>query len=328
MVDLVFIKDAEGEKEGLTAHTICANMHIMNWDDLRILEVCVRCGSFLKASEELSMSHTSLSRRITKLEDDLKVTLLHRSTAGITLTDIGISIFAQAQEMASAALTVKNTTQNAADMAGKICFETIDATAFNLLKYLGEFSKLYPQIEIDLRLNQNMVNLDRGDADVVLRATNAPPDDYVGYHLADHAFGIFCSTELLNQHPATAPLEDLPWVMFSDGWSDDWLKALNISPKVVMRVNTAHGLVQAVRAGIGVSFLACYGIANDENFVCLRAPRKEWHLQIWLLSHKTIRRNERVKTFVRFLRQKIVNDKDRIEGRIGSPMRSLEPAIR
>ncbi len=298
-------------------------MHIMNWDDLRILEVCARNGSFLSAAEELGVSHTSVSRRITQLEHDLNVTLLHRTSTGVRLSEIGVSIVAQADKMALAALNVTNMTEASADMKGRICFETIDATAYNLMEYLGEFTRQYPEIELDVRLNQQIVSLERGDADVVLRATNQPPEDYVGHHVASHAFGIFGSVSLLNRFPSQTPLSQLPWVMFGDGWSDGWLEELGIAPRTVMRVNTANGLVQAVRSGIGVAHLACYGIAMDENFVCLRAPEKHWRLQIWLLAHQSMRRNHRVKTFVRFLRQKMSQDKDRIEGRVGSPTRSL-----
>jgi DNA-binding transcriptional LysR family regulator len=299
----------------------------MNWDDLKILEVCARSGSFLKAAEELGVSHTSVSRRMTQLESDLNITLLHRTSAGISLTDVGVSIVAQVGDMAAAALIVKNTTENASEISGRIHFETIDATAFNVMGYLGEFTKIYPDIQIDLHLNQEVVNLDRGDADVVLRATNEPPEDYVGHHVANHAFGIYGSVDLVNRYPADMPLSEYPWITFGDGWSNSWLEGLGISPRVVMRANTANGLVQAVRAGVGVAHLACYGIAKDEHFVCLHKPKKEWSLQIWLLAHQSMRRNQRVRTFVKFLRQKMAQDKELIEGRVGSPTRPAQRPI-
>ena len=295
----------------------------MNWDDLRILEVCVRNGSFLKASEELMVSHTSVSRRITQLENALNVTLLHRTSSGITPTRTGLSIIAQAREMADSAIVIRNTAQNTSSIAGKIRFETLDATAFNLMPYLNEFSKQYPEIEVDLRLDQQMANLDRGEADVVLRATNDPKEDYVGHHIGDHAFGIFGALDLVNQYPAGTPLSEFPWVLYGNGWSDPWMEKLGIEPRVVMRVSTAFGMIQAVRAGIGISHLACYSAALDERLLCLKAPTEDWNLQIWLLAHQSMRRNLRVKTFVKFLRQKITADRPLIGGKLGSPTRPL-----
>ncbi|WP_262694182.1 LysR family transcriptional regulator [Kordiimonas aquimaris] len=295
----------------------------MNWDDLRILESCARNGSFLRASEELGLSHSSISRRMTHLENDLKITLLNRTPGGITLTDAGLSIAAQANDMAAAALIVKNTTENTARLSGRIHFETIDSTAFNLMGYLNEFTLLHPDVEIDLHLNQNMVDLARGDADVVLRATNDPTQDYVGHHVADHAFGIFGSVDLINRYPPDTPLNDLPWVLWGNSWTDEWMKQLGLNPRVAMRVSTAFGMVQAMRAGIGIGHMACWAVAQDEGFLCLRAPDEKRSLQIWILAHQSMRRNQRVKTFMRFLRQKIVADRKLIEGGLGSPTRPL-----
>ncbi len=303
-------------------------MHIMNWDDLRILEICARNGSFLKASEELGVSHSSISRRMTRLENRLKVTLLHRSAGGVTLTDAGLTIVAQAEKMAQAALNVKNTTEHAASLAGSIRFETIDSTAFNLMDYLAEFTSLHPDIEIDLRLNQQMVDLSRGDADVVLRATNDPTEDYIGHHIANHAFGIFGSVDLINRYPAGTPLNEMPWVLWSNHWTDQWMEELGLQPRVAMRASTAFGVLQAMQAGIGIGHMACYAMAKRDQFLCLHAPKPQWDLQIWLLAHHSMRRNQRVMTFNRFLRRKLIADKPLIEGKVGSAARPLGLALR
>jgi DNA-binding transcriptional LysR family regulator len=295
----------------------------MNWDDLRILESCARNGSFSKASIELGLSHSSISRRMTQLEDALTMTLLNRTPGGVTLTEPGMSIAAQANDMAAAALIVKNTTEKTAALSGNIRFETIDSTAFNLMGYLADFTLQHPEIEIDLRLNQEMANLSRGDADVVLRATNDPTDDYVGHHVADHAFGIFGSADLINRYPVDTPLNDLPWVLWSNGWTDTWMAELGLTPRIAMRVSTAYGMVQAMRSGIGIGHMACYAVSNDDRFLCLHAPQQEWNLQIWLLAHHSMRRNQRVKAFIKFLRQKIALDRHLIEGKRGSPTRPL-----
>jgi len=301
-------------------------MHNMNWDDLKLLESCARNGSFAKASTEIGLSHSSISRRITHLENDLKITLLHRTPRGVTLTRAGLSIAAQAGDMATAALIVKNTTENTATLSGSIRFETVDSTAFNLMGYLKEFTQLHPEIEIDLRLNQSMVDLDRGDADIVLRATNTPTEEYVGHHVADHAFGVFGTADLVNRYPVGTPLNDLPWVLWGNGWTDGWMEDLGLNPRVAMRVNTAFGMVRAMQEGIGIGHMACYAVAHNDGFLCLRAPNPHWNLQIWLLTHHSMRRNQRVRTFIKFLREKISGDRALIEGRVGSATRPLNLA--
>lgn len=303
-------------------------MHIMNWDDLRILESCARNGSFSKASAEIGMSHTSISRRMTQLENDINITLLLRTPKGITLTEAGLSIAAQAGDMAATVLAVKNTADDTSDLSGRIRLETVDATAYGLLPHLTEFTERYPEIEIDLRLNQQLADLDRGDADVVLRATNDPTEEYIGHNVATHAFGIFGSSELVNKFPVGTPLNEMPWVLWSNGWTDKWMEELGLNPRVAIRVNTPFGIVQAMRAGLGIAHMACKSVAEDDQFLCLRAPNEKWSLQIWLLAHHSMRRNQRVRTFIKFLRHKIAADRPLFEGRKGSATRPLNLAYR
>lgn len=298
-------------------------MHSMNWDNLRILECCARTGSFAKASVELGLSHSSISRRMTQLENDLQTTLLHRTASGISLTDAGAKINAEASGMAAAALAIRNTSEDEGTLKGRIRFETIDATGIGLMPYLKAFSERHPEVAIDLCLSQSIVDLDRGEADVVLRATNQPPENYVGYQVADHAFGIFGTAELINRYAPGTPLNDLPWVLWSDGWSEDWMADMGLAPRRVMRVSTANGVLQAMRAGIGIGHMACKSAAQDEKFLCLRKLVPNHRMQLWLLMHESMRRNQRVRTFTRFLRDKLVADRPFFEGELGNVTRPL-----
>ncbi len=282
-----------------------------------------RTGSFAKASSELGLSHSSISRRMTQLENDLETTLLHRTATGVSLTDAGVTINAEARGMAAAALSIHNVSEDAGTLKGRIRFETIDATAIGMLPHIKAFTERHPEVEIDLRLNQHMVDLDRGEADVVLRATNTPSENYVGYQVAHHAFGIFGTAELINRYPAGTPLNDLPWALWSDGWSSDWMAELGLSPRRVTRVNTANGVLQAMRAGVGIGHMACKSAAQEDKFLCLRKLVPNHRLQLWLLMHESMRRNKRVRTFTRFLRERLVADRPYFEGERGNVTRAL-----
>ncbi len=303
-------------------------MHNMNWDDMRILDACARQGSFSKAGKALKMDHSSISRRMTQLEADLGVTLFLRTPGGVSLTKAGEAIADQAASMAGAALVAQNTSSAQGSIAGVIRFQTVDATAVNLMGYLGEFTQLYPEIEIHLVLSQDFANLARGEADVVLRATNSPMESYIGQQVAEHAVGVFGTSELLSAHPDQTPLAELPWIAWTDGLTDWWLHRHVPGCRVVMRVSTPYGMAQAVRNGVGVGHLACYGVARDDRFLCLRAPDPELALQIWLLAHRSVMRNRKVRVFMAFLREKIRQDRELIAGYAGSPCFALQVPLR
>ncbi|MCZ6853852.1 MAG: LysR family transcriptional regulator [Gammaproteobacteria bacterium] len=299
----------------------------MNWDDMRVLEACSRAGSFAKAAKELKMNHSSVSRRMTQLEKDLGIALFYRTSSGVRLTNAGQVVSLQASNMSSAALIAQNTSQTKGELSGKIRFQTVDATAFNLMGYLREFAQRYPAIEIDLVLSQGLANLARGEADVVLRATNKPTETYIGQQVAQHALAVFGTSEILNDYGSNTPLCDLPWVLWEDGLTDGWMEKHVPNASVAMRVNTAFGMTRAVRSGLGIGHLACYGVTRDEKFLCLRGPDPELSIQIWLLAHRNVRRNTKVRVFMAFLREKILKDRPLIEGMLGNVRHPLDIPI-
>ena len=61
----------------------------MDWDKLRIFHAAAEAGSFTHAGEQLHMSQSAVSRQISALEADLKVTLFHRHARGLVLTEQG-----------------------------------------------------------------------------------------------------------------------------------------------------------------------------------------------------------------------------------------------
>jgi DNA-binding transcriptional LysR family regulator len=64
----------------------------MDWNDLRYFLTIARSGSLAKAARELSVEHTTVSRRLGALEGDLGTRLFARGPAGLTLTPAGKSI--------------------------------------------------------------------------------------------------------------------------------------------------------------------------------------------------------------------------------------------
>jgi len=299
-------------------------MQSMNWDDLRILDACARAGSFSKAAAELDMNHSSISRRIKQLETDLGFVLFNRLSSGIQLTSSGFALTQKAKDMAAIALEVKNISGgDRSELAGTLTFQTVDATGYNLMGYLKEFSILYPKIQVELILSQDFANLARGEADVVLRATNTPPETYIGRRVAQHSFGVFCASELFNSFTNSTSLSEMPWVVWQSGLSDPWMKKHVPNAQIVMKVNTAYAITQAVREGIGIAHLACYGVAHDEKLLCLRKPDPELSIQMWLLAHRNVRQNRIAQVFIKFLTDKIVADQNLINGQVGSPKHAL-----
>jgi molybdate transport repressor ModE-like protein len=296
---------------------------MVKWDDLKILAEVDRLGSFSKAAQAVGISQPSVSRRMRALESLFRTRLFESETGGLALTGAGRDLAHSAARMAAeAAGAERRVVGHDTQLRGRLRFATLDATAQSLMPCLGKFSARYPGIELQVILSQDFANLSRSEAEVVLRATNSPPEAYVGRRLANHAFAVFAAPTLLERYGPTTPLEAYPWVCWADGFTDLWMTEHLPSAHVVCRVNTALGMQEAVRAGIGLGHLACLGAADDPGFVCVHPPDRTLDVGIWLLTHHDLRRSARVRTFMEFLAREIVSLRDLIEGRRGSPTRT------
>lgn len=288
----------------------------MDWDDLRVLAAVGRRGSFSGAAQEVGLNHSSVSRRMRGLEAALGVRLFTPMANKLLLTAAGEELFETAVRMAEHAdHGARQVAGRDATLRGPIRFTTVDATARNLMPSLRRFMQRYPEIELEIVVGQDFANLTRGEADVVLRATHAPPPTYVGRCVAKHAFSVYASRDLAAQHPPETPLERYPWVTWGGGMTDRWMAANVPSARVACRANTALMVEEAVRAGLGVGHVAAFGADGSDDFVRIRPPDRSLDLGIWLLTHRDLRTTARVRSFVDFLAHELRGQRDQIEGR-------------
>jgi DNA-binding transcriptional LysR family regulator len=294
-------------------------MKPLNWDDLRVIAAVGRSGSFSGAANRVGLSHSSISRRMRALENSLGARLFTPMANKLLLTPLGEDLVDTAlrmEEIADAgSLRVAG---RDATLRGSIRFTTVDASARNLLPTIERFCRLYPEIEIDLEVGQSFASLTRGEADVLLRATNEPPPTYVGRRVATHSFAICASRDLAARFATDAPLDAYPWVTWSGGMTDRWMDEHVPNGQIVCRANTALMVEEAVAAGVGVGHIASWGAVRSDDFVRLRPPDTSLELGIWLLTHRDLRTTARVRTFMDFVAEEIQDQRDLIEGRTRS----------
>lgn len=291
----------------------------MNWDDLQILAAVGDSGSFSGAAKALGYNHSSISRRMRAMEKRYDVRLFERQSHGLVLTGEGEELYERANRMAGEARSVERQLAGLdSDLAGTIRFATLDSTGRSIMPLLKSFLDRYPGISLEILLSQSLANLTRNEADVVLRATNRPPETYVGRHIATHHFAVFGSQSVFANADSTKPLNDYPWVLWADGFTDDWMSENVPNPHCVCRVNTALGMVEAIRSGMGVGHIACLAGDADAELRRITAPHPELNLQLWLLLHQDLKRSQRVRVFCDYLVGELQSRKDLIEGRKNS----------
>ncbi|CRM27919.1 MULTISPECIES: LysR family transcriptional regulator [Pseudomonas] len=140
-------------------------------DDLAAFAVLIEAGSFTLAAEQLGCSKGQLSKRISQLEAQFSVVLLHRTTRKLSLTAAGAALLPQAQALVA---QVERARQALArlkdDLAGPVRITvpvSLGETFFDGL--LLEFTQQYPQVQIELELNNSYRDLARDGFDLGVR---------------------------------------------------------------------------------------------------------------------------------------------------------------
>ncbi|WP_294190572.1 LysR family transcriptional regulator [uncultured Sphingomonas sp.] len=222
----------------------------------------VETGSFSAAARQLNVGQPAVSKTIAQLEGRLQVSLLIRSTHGLTPTEAGLRFY----ERAKAALREADEADLAARGAGaglSGCLRVSAATTFArlyVLPLLPRFLDDHPDLEIDVILDDRVIDLVAEGVDVSLRMGNLPDSTAVARKLGTGGRSVFATPSYLEragepESPADlAAHETIIYSQLTDVWSftrDATEASVTVHGRV--RVNAAEGLRAAVLADMGLT---------------------------------------------------------------------------
>ncbi len=193
-----------------------------------------RRKSIRRAAEALQIPDSTLSRRITHLEESLGLRLLTRTTRQIHLTEAGTLYFAQCEQIVEAAKRAQQQLKNMVDTP-QGCLRMslpVDFSTLFLAPMIADFAELYPKISFDLRLTERWVDLAPEGIDLSIRLGLQPDSTLNSRHIADIRYALYAAPAYLRrfgepEHPRDladhacirmlCPHWDVSWVLASAG---------------------------------------------------------------------------------------------------------------
>jgi DNA-binding transcriptional LysR family regulator len=290
------------------------------WDDLLYVLAIGRTGSLSAAARELGVTHSTVFRRIGKIEEQLRVRLFDRLRDGYAPTAAGETMIALAAEMDEDIVALERRLAGE-DLrpSGTLRVTTTDTLISTVTPLLAKFRGLYPEIKVELITGNQMLNLSRRDADVALRPTANPDETLVGRRLASVAFAIYGSKQYLAAVGGGDLSRNHEWVGFDDSLSHlsayAWLKQNADPERVSMRATSFMAILEATTHGMGLAVLPCYVAAYRPELVQVSELLPEVATDLWLLVHDDLRHAARVRAFVDFLGAEFARLRPLLEGR-------------
>lgn len=286
----------------------------MDWDKLRIFHAVADAGSFTHAGHELNLSQSAVSRQISALEEDLRVPLFHRHARGLILTEQGEVLYRTAHDVFTKLAAAKARLMDSREKpSGELrVTTTVGLGSIWLTPRLKEFMELYPDIQVQLLLEDEELDLSMREADVAIRLRMPTQPDLIQRKLFTVHHHIFASTDYVKKHGIPKSLEELDrHKILIFGTSASYLSNLSVlqlagrpegDPRAVaLRVNNAYGLRRAVQAGSGIAVLADYLVAPDMNLVQIDLPVEAPEFETYFVYPEELKETKRVTAFRDFI---------------------------
>lgn len=287
---------------------------VFDWNDLRHFLAVARCGSTVAAAEDLAVHQSTVSRRIAALELSIGASLFDKRASGYGLTDLGREILPAAEKVEGEVKGVTFALDRAARLiAGTIRLTTNELVAdLFLMPLLGEFTKLYPEIRVDVVISSTWLDLMKGQADVAIRAARRlQGEDIVARKLSDLPWAIYCSQRYMEMNGCPRGEEDLPnhktigvEGALSSVSAFQWLEKRASVGAVAARTNSLPSVLAALRSGLGVCALPCARGESDPSLVRCMGPTTELNSSLWFVTPRKLKNEPRIRAFSSFISKK------------------------
>ncbi|MDY0045827.1 MAG: LysR substrate-binding domain-containing protein [Thauera propionica] len=260
-------------------------------NDLLIFARVAEGGSFTAAAERLGLPKSTVSRRISQLEERLGERLMLRTTRRLTLTEFGEALLEHARQVASEIDAVKALAESRqARPSGRLRVSMpSDFASLLLTDTLAAFSALHPAVSLELDLSPRRVDLLGENFDVAIRMGELPDDALLAARrLAVFPNGLYASPaylaehgepdrpEALNTHRALRLLartgEPIGWTLMrgADRWQG--------TPPGSITANSPELLIRLARGGAGITAVPDYFAAPYVRHGELRRVLPDWCL--------------------------------------------------
>ena len=230
----------------------------------------VETGSFSRAAEDLGIAQPTATKAVAAIEERLGARLLHRSTRGITPTEVGALYYEKCKRISRDVEDAENlATLLQSGIGGQIRISTSVAFGRRVLVPLAlRYMRAHPAVRIDLGFDDRYVDMVEQGVDLAIRMGRLADSSLGARYLGTNPWVMVASPVYLAEHPAPRVPADLArhdCVIYSsvqgdDRWSFTGPSGDEVSVPVTgrLRTNNLSAVLAAAREGLGLAVLPWY----------------------------------------------------------------------
>lgn len=289
----------------------------MDWDKLRIFHAVADAGSLTHAGDALHLSQSAVSRQVRALEESLDTTLFHRHARGLILTEQGELLFdatsAMVRRLDTAAARIRDSEE---EVFGEIRVTT--TIAFGTLWLAPRLPKLYekyPDLKIDLMLEEHVLDLPMREADLAIRMKEPSQADLIRKRLMSVRMRLYASPEYIADHGAPNSIEEIGrHRLICQNTSSAQVAAgarlvqhlLSYDVPSLLTVNNYFGVLQGVINNLGVGVLPDYLMQDFPDLVRVLPEVESAEVPVFLAYPEELRHSKRIEVFRDFVKDEVI----------------------
>lgn len=288
----------------------------MDWDKLRIFHAVADAGSLTHAGDVLHLSQSAVSRQVRALEESLDTTLFRRHARGLILTEQGELLFeatnAMVKRLDAASARIRDSEEEA---FGDLKVTT--TTGFGSLWLAPRLTKLYeryPNLKIDLMLEERVLDLPMREADVAIRMKEPSQADLIRKRLMSVRMRLYASSQYLKQNGVPVEMSDMSnhRLICQNTTSAQVGAGLNLVQELLthdirsmLAVNNYFGVLQGVINHLGIGVLPDYIIEDFPQAVRVLPDVQSIEVPVFLAYPEEMRHSKRISVFRDFVEEEI-----------------------
>lgn len=286
-----------------------------DWDDVRFFLAVAKTGSFSAAATQLNTKQTTVGRRIQALERRLGAKLFDRHRHGMEVTPAARGVLVQAESMMSNATAIERHLAGLdREMAGIVRVAATEGLAAQwLVPRLSELRRRHSDIVVQVIVGDQVLDLATRQADLAIRYFRPTSNQLVAARVGQFSMSIFASPAYIEQYGLPQHIDDLRAHHIIDHTTlhnlptmKPWSEIVERSPSVVLRTNSSHSAMEAVKAAWGLSIFPSYSSRTTnlvEVPISLNIVR-----DIWLVSHEETNKGARIRAVIDYIREQFRQD--------------------
>ena len=277
----------------------------MDWEDVKTFAEVAGARTVRSAAKTLGVHHSTVSRRIERLEENAGVRLFDRRPEGYALTEAGEELVAVARSFATELGDVERQIAGRDNvLTGKISVTMSEPIAVHAFApRLVQFTERYPGLDLEILVTHDFLDVARREADVAIRMDNNPPQSLVGKRLFQYHSSIYASPDYLAGHDLANHPDEGRWIGWNDtdGLYPEWTQETEYA--LVPAWGAFFDLrlqIAAACSGLGLAMLPCYVADREEGLIRATERQPTASRDVWILTHPDLRRTARVRAFMQF----------------------------